>query len=90
MELAYRLVRMFSFAGDMVLDPFAGTFTTTVAAIEAGRSSIAVELDPVYFADGVCRVNQAAARLDLFGGPIAVEVSHQFPPAASQEQETAC
>ncbi len=89
-ELAYRLVRMFSFAGDTVLDPFAGTFSTTIATIDAGRNSIAVELDPIYFADGVRRVNQAAARLDLFGGPVTVEVSHQFPPAASQEQETAC
>jgi DNA modification methylase len=89
-ELAYRLVRMFSFAGDTVLDPFAGTFSTTIASIDAGRSSIGVELDSVYFEDGVRRVNQAAARLDLFGGPIAVEVSHQFPPAVSREQETAC
>jgi DNA modification methylase len=89
-ELAYRLVRMFSFAGDTVLDPFAGTFSTTIAAIQAGRNSISVELDPIYFADGVRRVNQAAARLDLFGSPATVEVNHHFPPAASQEQETAC
>lgn len=89
-ELAYRLVRMFSFAGDTVLDPFAGTLSTTIAAIEAGRNSIAVELDQQYFADGVRRVNQAAAKLDLFGGPVSVDVSHQFPPAASQEQVTAC
>lgn len=89
-ELAYRLVRMFSFAGDTVLDPFAGTFSTTIAAIEAGRNSIAVELDPLYFAGGIRRVNQAAARLDLFGGPVTVEISDHFPPAAPQEQETAC
>jgi DNA modification methylase len=89
-ELAYRLVRMFSFAGDTVLDPFAGTFSTTIAAIEAGRNSIAVELDQQYFANGLHRVKQAAAKLDLFGGPVSVEVNRQFPPAASQEQVTAC
>jgi modification methylase len=44
-ELAYRLVRMFSFVGDTVLDPFAGTFTTTLAAMKAERNSIGNELD---------------------------------------------
>lgn len=49
-ELAERLVRMFSFAGDTVLDPFAGTGTTMVAACRWGRNSIGVEVDPTYAA----------------------------------------
>lgn len=49
-ELASRLIRMFSFAGDTVLDPFAGTGSTTIAAAEAGRNSIGVEIDPDYLA----------------------------------------
>ncbi|MBI4454726.1 MAG: site-specific DNA-methyltransferase [Acidobacteria bacterium] len=49
LELADRLVRMFSFVGDTVLDPFLGTGTTTLAAAKIGRNSIGVELDPVYF-----------------------------------------
>jgi site-specific DNA-methyltransferase (adenine-specific) len=48
MELANRLVRMFSFTGDIVLDPFCGTGTTMVAAFRAGRNSIGVEIDPDY------------------------------------------
>lgn len=48
-ELAERLIRMFSFAGDTVLDPFMGTGTTCVAAAKWGRNSIGVELDSVYF-----------------------------------------
>lgn len=48
LELAYRLVRMFSFFGDTVLDPFCGTGTTMLAAINANRNSIGVEIDPVY------------------------------------------
>ena len=47
-ELAYRLVRMFSFWGDTVLDPFCGTGTTMLAAMKCGRNSIGVEIDPPY------------------------------------------
>ena len=48
LELAERMVRMFSFAGDTVLDPFLGTGTTTVAAARWGRNSIGYEVDPEY------------------------------------------
>jgi modification methylase len=48
-ELAERLVRMFSFVGDTVVDPFLGTGTTTVAAGKAGRNSIGFEIDSQYF-----------------------------------------
>jgi DNA modification methylase len=47
-ELAYRLVRMFSFAGDTVLDPFMGTGTTLLAAARCGRNSVGVEIEPSY------------------------------------------
>jgi DNA modification methylase len=47
-EIPRRLIRMFSFAGDTVVDPFAGTGTTALAAMEAGRNSISVEIDPGY------------------------------------------
>ena len=48
LELAYRLVRMFSFAGDTVVDPFCGTGTTMVAALKTGRNSIGIDIDPEY------------------------------------------
>jgi modification methylase len=47
-ELAERLVRMFSFVGDTVLDPFLGTGTTTVAAAKWGRNSVGCEVDAHY------------------------------------------
>lgn len=47
-KFAYRLIRMFSFTGDTVLDPFVGTGTTSVAAIRANRNSIGNEVDPDY------------------------------------------
>jgi DNA modification methylase len=46
--LAERLIRMFSFAGDTVLDPFAGTGSTAVAASRCGRNSVSVELEERY------------------------------------------
>lgn len=49
-ELATRLVRMFSFVGDTVLDPFLGSGTTTVAAAGCGRHSVGYEIDPEYLA----------------------------------------
>jgi DNA modification methylase len=48
LELATRLVRMFSFTGDTVLDPFCGSGTTMIAALRSGRNSIGVEIDPEY------------------------------------------
>jgi len=48
LELATRLVRMFSFTEDTVLDPFCGSGTTMVAALRTGRNSIGIEIDPEY------------------------------------------
>ena len=49
LELALRIVRMFSFEGDTVLDPFCGSGTSMIAALKTGRSSIGVETDPDYY-----------------------------------------
>lgn len=48
LEIPRRLIRMFSFTGDTVVDPFAGTGTTALAASECGRHSISVEVEPDY------------------------------------------
>lgn len=47
-DLAERLIRMFSFAGDTILDPFMGTGSTSIAAARCGRNSIGVEVDRHY------------------------------------------
>lgn len=49
-ELAARLIRMFSFVGDTVYDPFSGTGTTTLAAAQCARNSLGTEIDPDYLA----------------------------------------
>lgn len=48
LELATRLVRMFSFHEDTVLDPFCGTGTTMIAALRYGRNSIGIDIEPEY------------------------------------------
>lgn len=44
-ELPRRLIKMFSFAGETVLDPFAGSGTTSLAAMHLGRNSIGYEIN---------------------------------------------
>ena len=62
-ELAYRLVRMFSFVGDTVLDPFCGTGTTLLSAANAGRNGIGVELDPAYARMAALRLKSEVGNL---------------------------
>lgn len=63
LQLAERLIRMFSFVGDTVLDPFMGTGTTNVAAAKWGRNSIGVEIDPDYFEMAVRRLDRETPKL---------------------------
>jgi len=65
LELAERLVRMFSFVGDTVLDPFLGTGTTSVASAKWGRNSVGLETDPEYFKFARRRMSEETE--DLFG-----------------------
>ena len=48
LDLASRLVQMFSFVGDTVVDPFCGSGTTMLAALQHGRNSIGIEVEPEY------------------------------------------
>jgi len=48
-ELPRRLIKMYSFVGDTVLDPFLGSGTTTKAALDSGRNSVGVEINPEFF-----------------------------------------
>ncbi len=63
LELAERLVRMFSFVGDTVLDPFMGTGTTTVAAAKWGRNSIGFEIDRHYYKLAQKRISEETSSL---------------------------
>jgi modification methylase len=72
-ELAERLIRMFSFAGDTVLDPFAGLGTTSAAARAWGRNSIAVEIEQRYFdsiADRMSSAEWPEGEITISRGPL--------------------
>ena len=48
LELPQRCIKLFSYVGDTVLDPFMGSGTTLLAALQNGRSSIGVDIDEDY------------------------------------------
>jgi site-specific DNA-methyltransferase (adenine-specific) len=47
-ELPRRLIKMFSFTGETILDPFAGSGTTSLAARNLGRNSVSYEINPEF------------------------------------------
>lgn len=69
-EIARRLIGMFSFVGDVVLDPFVGTGTTSLAAMETHRNSIGYEIDPAYLSMAKSRLSEATfgATVEIVGG----------------------
>ena len=80
-KLAERLIRMFSFAGDTVLDPFAGTGSTAVAAVAAGRHSVSVEVHPGYVRMAGDEIRKAAKQRRATGAIHAdVENSTETQP----------
>lgn len=81
-ELAYRLVRMFSFVGDTVLDPFVGTGTTMIAAMRADRHSIGCEITPSYFRLAEKRLRQEISQGSLLAGQAVVRANSERPRTA--------
>ena len=82
-ELAERLIRMFSFVGDTVLDPFTGTGSTQVAAAACGRHSLGIEVDPVYV--GMAEERLTEATQDMLKD---VEVRRAELPTAGKPAQT--
>lgn len=74
--LAERLIKLFSFAGDTVLDPFAGTGSTAIASINAGRNSISLDIEPSYIALAKANIQKAVQQTRLVGATDAELVSN--------------
>ncbi len=64
-ELVEKLIRMYSYVDDTVLDPFVGIGTTMIAAARSGRNSIGVEIDPEFVRIAYERLRKEA--YSLFG-----------------------
>ena len=64
-ELPYRLIQLYSFKGDVVLDPFVGSGTTCLAALRTGRNYIGYDTNPQYvkLAEGRVRAYRQQGQL---------------------------
>ena len=60
-QLPERLIHLYTFAGDLVLDPFMGSGSTLVAAVRTGRRGVGYDTDPEYVRIARQRVRQAVA-----------------------------
>ncbi|HZE20430.1 MAG TPA: DNA methyltransferase, partial [Desulfobaccales bacterium] len=65
-ELPRRLIRMFTFRGDTVLDPFLGSGTTVKAALDLGRNAVGYEINPDYL-EAIPEQIAGRDRLPFFG-----------------------
>lgn len=55
-ELPYRLIQLYTFAGEVVLDPFMGSGQTALAAIKAGRHYVGYEVNAAYVEHARARI----------------------------------
>ena len=67
-EIPYRLIRMFSFVGEVVLDPFSGMATTGKVALQTGRSYLGFETNSVYYREALSRLHEVAVDNNLAEG----------------------
>lgn len=75
-ELPVRLIHLYTYYGDLVLDPFAGSGTTAVAALRTGRHYVGYDTDPSYVELAEARVAEERRRLESGGGDD--HESHRF------------
>lgn len=68
--LAERLIRMFSFAGDLVLDPFCGSGSTPIAACKAGRNSLSSNVEINYVNATVSRLKAELKKPMRYGAHV--------------------
>lgn len=82
--LLERIIKASSNPGDLVLDPFAGTFTTCFAAQELGRRSIGIEIEERYVKIGLRRLNIATH----FNGELLVKPLKSYESGYAEREMT--
>jgi DNA modification methylase len=86
-ELPARLIELYTYRGDLVLDPFAGSGTSAVAAVRAGRHFAGYDLDESYIQLAEARVGQERLRLASESSSAPVKVRLPAVPAPGDAEE---
>ena len=79
-----RIIKASSNPGDLVLDPFVGTFTTCFVAKELGRRSIGIEIEEHYVKTGLRRLNVATH----FNGELLVKPLKSYESGYAEQEMT--
>jgi DNA modification methylase len=69
-ELAERVIKLFSYQGDIVLDPFNGVGTTTLVAKKFGRKYIGIDISEEYCKTAERRLQEFNSKMGLFANEI--------------------
>jgi site-specific DNA-methyltransferase (adenine-specific) len=86
-ELPARLIELYTYRGDLVLDPFVGSGTTAVAAVRAGRHFAGYDLDQSYIKLAEQRVETERQRLLLEASTTALKVTLPAVPTPASDGE---
>ncbi|MGH9124216.1 MAG: DNA-methyltransferase [Acidimicrobiales bacterium] len=86
-ELPARLIELYTYRGDLVLDPFAGSGTTAVAAVRAERHFAGYDLDPSYIELAEQRVEAERQRLLREASTPPLKVTLPAVPAPADDGE---
>ena len=65
-EIPYRLLKLFSYKGDIVLDPFNGAGTTTLVALKLARKFIGIDISEKYCQTAIKRIQEHLSHPELF------------------------
>lgn len=82
-ELPARLIKMFAFVGDTVLDPFLGSGTTSLAARNLGRNSVGYEINIKFISKikeklGVNQLNLEGTEYKFFKDSVKTDLNQQI------------
>jgi site-specific DNA-methyltransferase (adenine-specific) len=84
-ELPLRLIHLYTYYDDLVLDPFMGSGSAAVAAVRTGRHFVGYDTDPVYVARALARVAEERARVPTDAPVFSVPAVKRGAPAGDAD-----
>lgn len=85
-ELPKRLIELYTYEGDVILDPFMGSGTTAVAALRTDRHYIGFDTDKAYVDRAIERIEEEAIRLRLQASLATVPFRVHLPAVLSADE----